>query len=635
MKEKIYTVKEVAKLLGYSTNTIYGYLRTGEIKSLRMGRGKFRIPESELARLEGSVKSEDTLTVLPEPRPGKSLEALSGETPWHILKLWLAERVGLPRLFDWMVSLSSIVLGMSMFLYNRQMDVFVAGNLSDWFIPIRLSLIVAGFGLILADMIQDEFPGYRHLNNIFRLILVVTCFALAFMQMRAGDADGLIINGLFGFVILLEALFGLVSSVAYAMYVGGLAVGILWFMQYFPSVADKSSIYTAIYRVIDGYSVLLYGIAVFVLLALIWGFFTSKRLLLFILGFLGLLLVTLSMHYASDSNWARAFFVLIIALTGILLPFWEDFKYRSEEDRTMMFRMFGGVLMTFFMAIAVIGIVQSTLLRSARQNLADKADYGKSIVDNAIVNTLVALYSLSDNEIFRKALVEENKEVLNSLSQSLYKNHEELENMSIVDGKGEVIVAYPNEGDRQVDYKGMNYLRNVKIGENSNFSGKVQEYPFGGKNTVVVGVDVRQPDGKIIGGVYASYKLKVLGDRLGELASEPLGQHFGLLDKDGEWLSNVDENLVGSKVAETDITYLSWLTNKEFNIGYNGSGRYSMVAIKAVKNVNWTVTVAQPVFAVLDVGKSGQAIVLVLLFATVVIAASSYAITKNPLLKAG
>jgi len=56
---KLYTVKQVADVLGVSTNTLYKYLNQGEIKSLRFSkRGRFRISEAELTRLLG-IKEED------------------------------------------------------------------------------------------------------------------------------------------------------------------------------------------------------------------------------------------------------------------------------------------------------------------------------------------------------------------------------------------------------------------------------------------------------------------------------------------------------------------------------------------------------------------------------------------------
>ena len=68
-KNRIYTVKEVARLLGFSTNTIYKYLDEGKIKSTRLGEeGRFRIPQKEVAKLLGlrGVKSQIASDLTPE-----------------------------------------------------------------------------------------------------------------------------------------------------------------------------------------------------------------------------------------------------------------------------------------------------------------------------------------------------------------------------------------------------------------------------------------------------------------------------------------------------------------------------------------------------------------------------------------
>jgi excisionase family DNA binding protein len=45
---ELYTVKEVAKLLRTSTNTVYALIRTGSITALKLGR--IKIPDYELDR---------------------------------------------------------------------------------------------------------------------------------------------------------------------------------------------------------------------------------------------------------------------------------------------------------------------------------------------------------------------------------------------------------------------------------------------------------------------------------------------------------------------------------------------------------------------------------------------------------
>jgi excisionase family DNA binding protein len=47
--EKFYSVKEVAKALGVSTNTVYKYVNEKKLRFARIGRGRFKIPSSELS----------------------------------------------------------------------------------------------------------------------------------------------------------------------------------------------------------------------------------------------------------------------------------------------------------------------------------------------------------------------------------------------------------------------------------------------------------------------------------------------------------------------------------------------------------------------------------------------------------
>ncbi|MBS3141504.1 hypothetical protein J4405_05165, partial [Candidatus Woesearchaeota archaeon] len=94
--------------------------------------------------------------------------------------------------------------------------------------------------------------------------------------------------------------------------------------------------------------------------------------------------------------------------------------------------MFGAILMSFSLAIVLIGVVQSILMRNARVNLTEKVEYGKIIVDRAVENSLSALDGLSGNELFREALTKENEADLTSFSKALFKNYKDFENIAIV-----------------------------------------------------------------------------------------------------------------------------------------------------------------------------------------------------------
>ena len=89
-KNRIYTVKEVARLLGFSTNTIYKYLDQGKIKSTRLGEeGRFRIPQREVAKLLGLKGAKPQIASPLKPEESQNLEVereLSKEASSEISK---------------------------------------------------------------------------------------------------------------------------------------------------------------------------------------------------------------------------------------------------------------------------------------------------------------------------------------------------------------------------------------------------------------------------------------------------------------------------------------------------------------------------------------------------------------------
>lgn len=75
---KLYTVKEAAKLVGVSTNTLYKYLDENKIKAARGSaiQGRFRIPQSALEEFLGIKLSEPETIIETAPdalTPGVSV----------------------------------------------------------------------------------------------------------------------------------------------------------------------------------------------------------------------------------------------------------------------------------------------------------------------------------------------------------------------------------------------------------------------------------------------------------------------------------------------------------------------------------------------------------------------------------
>lgn len=658
--ERGFTVKEAAKLLGYSTNSVYGFLKDGLIKSVRIGKGKFKIPQSEIDKFlttQGGVaeKSDPQVsfaeavkmeeaereatremvvktvivpgTVLPKPRPGKSLADLSGERPLHVIKLWFEERVGLPRLFDWFISLSSIVLGVSMYLYTKQVELLMVGRYALWFDPIKIALILGGFGLILADMVQEEYLRYRNLSNYFRFLLIVTYGGLSGILLMGNDLDGFLIHGLFAVAILVEAVMNVRSSTAYMFYIQGLLLGTVLILQLFPGDSGLSTISVALRGLLDGYSwVWMIMVIVFILITL-YGFFWDKYVLKISSSVCGLFLVVLSIYYANNNYWSRSLFLLISGMVGVILPFWERFKERFVEDRPMVFKMFGSVLMFFSLVILLISMVQSILIADSNRNLSEKADYGRIVVQRTIDNIFSTLEGVAANPAYVNAVQKNDVVTIDGFAKSIFKNDPDLGEVITISRTGKPISSYPFSAEVMNSFYGAELFHKNALGGVRYFSRRIEPVPGVEKQTIVLSVPIFNANKEILGTIVAPVDVSSLSDRLSEIGVNE--QRVSLVDGDGKWIVNNDASLWGQTIAEHDTANIVWVRERGEEIGYDGMGVYSLFRSSRAKDLGWTIIVSQPVFAILEVSRTGLVLILGLLSMTSLIVALSFILAKS------
>jgi len=189
-----YTVKQVAQILGYSTNSIYTFLKEKRIKGVRVGKGRFRIPQSELDRLlTGSKKNLATVTSVQPVTKTLPVMPLSAEKLNESVI-----RVDVPSLFDWFIGLSGLMLGLSMFLFTRSFEEFSALAIAVWLPVIRTALIAGGIGVILSDITGK---GKTIWHTVFQVILTGSFISLALAQGMMRNWDSVFLYTLLALLI--------------------------------------------------------------------------------------------------------------------------------------------------------------------------------------------------------------------------------------------------------------------------------------------------------------------------------------------------------------------------------------------------------------------------------------------------
>jgi len=128
-----------AEILGYSTNSIYTFLKEKRIKGVRVGTGRFRIPQSELDRFTSCPQSNGdsaSSVILPVEHVGAEILPkkegvidVAGQSMENMLSVGRV-RIGLPNILAWFVGISAIIAGLSMYLYNQSLSSADIGDMA-------------------------------------------------------------------------------------------------------------------------------------------------------------------------------------------------------------------------------------------------------------------------------------------------------------------------------------------------------------------------------------------------------------------------------------------------------------------------------------------------------------------------
>jgi excisionase family DNA binding protein len=652
---KTYSVSEAAKMLGYSTNSIYSFLKRGEIKATRLGKGKFRIPQKEIDRLfpkelkempekpaeDKSVKEEalilpkvpkkaaevpEVLTpvkevvnvpesaILEAPRPGSSLADLSGETAVHTLRLWFEERVGLPKLFDWLTSLTSIILGVSLFLYSSQLDVLSLGRLSLWLNPIRLTMIFGGVGLILAAMIQEEIGRYTNLTNYFRFILAAAFLGLAVILYAGGDIDGFLVHGLFGLAILVEALSGIPSSVVYVLYIFGLLISVFVVANFFPEGSGLSMITTGLRSVFGGFEWILSLLVLLLIMAGLYGYLLNKKFLRVISFVYGVLLCGLALYYGAGNYWSRAFAVLIAGMMGMVLSYWEMFRAKLVTDRTLVFKMFGSVMLCFVVPILLVAVVQGAMVSDAYRDLADKAEFAKVDLVNTVTDLKQGATDLSGNKSFINAFVAAKNEDLVNQLRFLSLGRTDVGIVGVINAKGKPLGVYPaSEVFMATDFSKAEYFTAVMKTGIPYVSKNLEDLSLGIDKDFLIAVPTVNAKNIVSGVLVIALSGVNTANELQRVGQGSLGQEVVVVGDGARVIVHPNVAKLGSVVSEADGIYDLWNSTAVNKEGYNWRGVHSLFAASRDTEYGLTVIVSQPIQKVLDVSSSWLAWMLFLL----------------------
>lgn len=582
MTKTTYTVKEVARLLNFSTNTVYKHVNEGGIKAVRMGGdGRFRIPASEVERL----LQERGISAVPQLQNTN----ISGA----VLSTGDMTSGSAPSLFDWLMGFLSIGIGFAQFVN----PVYAAGNPSlGKFIPfisvISVLLFLGGIFLLSFDLFKNKEKRRYKFLYLFIGILYLALSAIFLSQSSVYTIGYLSIS----LVMLISAFKRMDYYRQYIVY-----VNILTILIGAGFLMDPKSYSFSGFVPVDSVSKGVFSL-VWLVFCVLFLFCSVKSLKLnkhYVRGisfFVGVMALLYSVATFVSGMWGRSIYGMILGTFSFVFPFAGQFDYyRARSKKEAAASLFWLLAVFLIGSVALRGIYssfQKTVLADMEKKAEAAAEITKDYMDG---NVSVLSAFLEDNELpglmsggnLTEGLDNEIRQIFLSSNNSFLR-------IVVTDNKGKIIDTYPFYLQSQnVDISDRGYFANPKTVGRMFITGFIQPNSPGILPSILISLPVKDENGKFLGVIVGSVDISELQKRLEKLDS---GQATTILlaDQDGNYILSPDLQKTIIKVPEGSLITKAIAGESGALTAYDEKGISNFEAYRKVDAYGWGILVTQP-----------------------------------------
>lgn len=580
--KQTYTVKEVADILGYSTNSIYTFLKEKRIKGVRVGKGRFRIPDTEVSRLLGEKGKPRTTLLAPAVSsfPVSVREpAVSGSEPVPV-----HYRIEVPSLFDWFAGVASVVTGLSVLLFAKGYEEYALTGAGAWTPVIAALLLSGGAGLLLSDI-----TGYGKTVwcRVFRIFLILGFGSLAASAASALDPEGTVLYSAVAFAVFLSFMTPFSGVVLFTLYSAVTTAVVSYLLAPATGLPVLKAFWQAVPFPLYAATVILGNAAV---TYLAWRSYRGNRFFFWsLVAMTGMFQIGIAVIEAQHLLWGRTFLFSLTAVVSLFLPSWDSLTFTRKTDRRLTFGIFGMILAVFVLALVSVRLVGGSLLAYTATEMLSKAGYAQVSLDNAFQSARTSLESSAGNTAVKAQLTAKNRSagVLSGIVRSLYESNPSLSRVSLLTADASAAASYPlmAESNRE-NYAGNPVVLNA-FATGRTQTAKTVTATGDRAGLVTIAVPVLGEDGNPVGAYVGGVSLKHIGARLQKLSSPVTGENVWIISEPGQVLFGMGSapQLTGTSEAEG--------TSEEIIDGVR-----TLVTYRKAESGPWRVVLTMPVTSV-------------------------------------
>lgn len=580
-----YTVKQVADILGYSTNSIYAFLKAGRIKGVRMGKGRFRIPAAELSRIL-SLSKKATLPQLPvvDLAPAESHQNVAIGVVQSVNRNFFLE----PDIFDWFIGLGALVSGISLFLFNASVVPAEAAGIPLAFPIIRIVLMACGIGIIVSSMTA----GVQSWHRMFHLGLFIMGILNAYGLARSADMQGAFWYGGLAIIIGITNIVHFRGVLSLGLYISLVALLYPAAHLFFPEdlQAQALSAVLGLSPVVIGSAFLVVGLLLS--LAFWWGYAGNRGLLLVATLIAAACDIAIAVWYAHLMYWSRAFFLVIFGYFTALIPHWLRLEQEARKRyKLMMHGFFLGIGVIMVLAIFVVYLLQQSVWLGREKDFLNKIQIAQNTLTSAVTSVRSSLVVASGNKEFVEAVVQKHLPGMNTSAKIIYESNPDIRRLVFLDRDGNGTALYPYGTFDEPNFAYRDYYKQPKsTGQpfiSEVFRSKADK---AGRYVVVVAVPLYDKGGEFAGVLAASLDLDRLGLQLAQIENAESGEYFLITDEKGVIFSHPNLQRIGTSVPETDPVRLGLRGEAGVHQSLMMNKSVGMIAYAGIPALRWGIS---------------------------------------------
>ena len=579
--EKSYSVKQVAEILGYSTNSIYTFLKEGQIVGIRLGKGRYRVAQTELNKILHLKKSPEA--------PSVSM-IMAKTTPIYTEKIPSILQNSIPCLFDWFISLVSIIMGLTMILFNRNFEEFSTVPLSEFLFSIQINFLIAGIGLFIVNILN---LSRKKAFFIFYLIIFANSLVFSVFLFLGKDILGSFFFILSSIIIIFHTVFNQKGTVSFSLLVAIITVLSPIIMLLFPSVIDLNEIINATGKE-QNLIILFWSVLVIFVNLFIWQFKKEKKSIYWI----SFIIISIGLGYfaymySAQLYWSRTLVYILLILFLFILSFWDVINEGNRKGQIVTTRIFINVALIFIVGIGSIWVIQNNIHGYAQNELVNKLIYGRNMIESTISESQNKLEILSRNKTLIEAIKKEDINILDGLIKDVFVYSSTFRKVLVANKEGDLLTNYPYEtiGYQNIAFR--DYFIKVKTEKKSYLSDIFQSSANGQKRYVVsINVPILDAENNFLGILIGSFDLNYINNKLQQIANLNEQEYFFMIDKIGDLI--ITPTFV-NKLSTVEIEELTRNVPKGINIEETlGQENKQLQIHDKVDDQEWTIAIRRP-----------------------------------------